>query len=114
MNRLGPPLFSSPNLLINPVRRPSGLIGVGDPTALSSTSGALHAFNIPLISTSPDHAERLDRDDHVLTTAPDMAGQARVRHIKYIRIICQFTLKLKITTNRSHPGMTIIHLGNDA
>ena len=75
MNRLGL-LLSLPNLLINSVH--AGLIGVGDPTALSSTSGALHAFNIPLISTSPDHAERLDRDDHVLTTAPDMAGQARV------------------------------------
>ena len=58
-----------------------GLIGIGNPSALSSTSGALHAFNIPLISTSPEHAERLDRDDHVLTTAPDMAGQARVNYL---------------------------------
>ena len=55
-----------------------GMIGVGDPESLSQTSGALRAFNIPLISASPEHAEIMGKEDNVLTTAPDMSGQARV------------------------------------
>jgi len=60
----------------------SGMIGVGEPQLLSRTSGALRAFNIPLISASPEHAEAMGGriGDNVLTTAPDMSGQARVSH----------------------------------
>lgn len=59
-----------------------GMIGVGG-DSLPASSGALHAFNIPLISASPNHADSLLHDgstleDNVLTTAPDMSGQARV------------------------------------
>lgn len=58
-----------------------GMIGVGG-DSLPASSGALHAFNIPLISASPNHADSLLHDgstleDNVLTTAPDMSGQAR-------------------------------------
>ena len=55
-----------------------GMIGVGDSNSLEQTSGALHAFNIPMISASPEHAEKLGKEDNILTTAPDMSGQARV------------------------------------
>jgi hypothetical protein len=60
-----------------------GLIGMGDPSSLASTSGALRAFNVPLISASPEHAETLSKEDNVLTTAPDMSGQARVRQLLF-------------------------------
>lgn len=56
------------------------MIGIGEPNLLAQTSGALTAFNIPLISASSEHAESLGKEDNVLTTAPDMSGQARVRN----------------------------------
>ena len=55
-----------------------GMIGIGESKSLEQTSGALQAFNIPLISASPEHAETIGREDNILTTAPDMSGQARV------------------------------------
>jgi hypothetical protein len=29
------------------------MIGIGEPASLSETTGALHAFNIPLVSVAP-------------------------------------------------------------
>ena len=55
-----------------------GMIGIGEPATLTETTGALHAFNIPLISVTPH--PKGPSYSNVLTTAPDMAGQARVRH----------------------------------
>ena len=54
-----------------------GMIGIGEPATLTETTGALHAFNIPLISVTPHPTG--PSYSNVLTTAPDMAGQARVR-----------------------------------
>jgi hypothetical protein len=58
------------------------MIGIGEPASLSETTGALHAFNIPLVSVAPDPADQSlgAKYSNVLTTAPDMAGQARVGH----------------------------------
>ena len=53
-----------------------GMIGIGEPATLTETTGALHAFNIPLISVTPHPLG--PSYSNVLTTAPDMAGQARV------------------------------------
>ena len=53
-----------------------GMIGIGEPATLTETTGALHAFNIPLISVTPHPTG--PSYSNVLTTAPDMAGQARV------------------------------------
>ena len=61
-----------------------GMIGIGEPATLTETTGALHAFNIPLISVTPHPTG--PSYSNVLTTAPDMAGQARVRfqnHTKF-------------------------------
>ena len=55
-----------------------GMIGIGEPATLTETTGALHAFNIPLISVTPHPTG--PSYSNVLTTAPDMAGQARVRY----------------------------------
>ena len=55
------------------------MIGIGEPATLTETTGALHAFNVPLISVTP-HPTGPSYSD-VLTTAPDMAGQARVSEI---------------------------------
>ena len=52
------------------------MIGIGEPATLTETTGALHAFNIPLISVTPHPLG--PSYSNVLTTAPDMAGQARV------------------------------------
>jgi len=57
-----------------------GMIGIGEPASLTETTGALHAFNIPLVSVAPDPIDQSlgAKFSNVLTTAPDMAGQARV------------------------------------
>ncbi len=67
-----------------------GMIGIGAPTLLAQTSGALRAFDIPLISASPEHADSLvgRSADNVLTTAPDMSGQARVRTNESFHMSC--------------------------
>ena len=65
------------------------MIGVGEPAHLTETTGALHAFNIPLVSVVPPRTSSLlssaasgnqirSSYSNMLTTAPDMAGQARV------------------------------------
>ena len=60
------------------------MIGIGEPATLTETTGALHAFNIPLISVTPHPLG--PSYSNVLTTAPDMAGQARVSGIlKYLK-----------------------------
>ena len=69
----------------------SGMIGIGEPALLSETTGALHAFNIPLVSVVPQPLPQPTGPriggaggggggsyNNILTTAPDMAGQARV------------------------------------
>ena len=57
----------------------SGIIGIGHPAALSETTGALHAFRIPLMSVgSAARQPRLGKYDNILSTAPDIASQARV------------------------------------
>jgi len=63
-----------------------GMIGIGEPASLTETTGALHAFNIPFVSVAPDPADQSlgAKYSNVLTTAPDMAGQARVRHVMFI------------------------------
>lgn len=66
-------------MLTIPVSLSKGMIGIGEAKSLAQTSGALQAFSIPLISASPEHAENLGREDNILTTAPDLSGQARVR-----------------------------------
>ena len=46
---------------------------------LSETKGALHAFNIPLIAVG--HAEHGKKFDNILSTAPDVQGQAKVLNL---------------------------------
>ena len=60
------------------------MVGVGNPESLSQSTGALQAFNIPVISASPEHADTLETEENVLTTAPDMSGQARVSLIMVV------------------------------
>ena len=66
------------------------MIGIGEPAHLTETTGALHAFNIPLVSVVPPRGSASSSStttgqhssssySNMLTTAPDMAGQARVR-----------------------------------
>ena len=66
------------------------MIGIGEPAHLTETTGALHAFNIPLVSVVPPRGSASPSSttngqhssssySNMLTTAPDMAGQARVR-----------------------------------
>jgi hypothetical protein len=38
-----------------------GMIGIGEPASLSETTGALHAFNIPLVSVAPDPVDQVPR-----------------------------------------------------
>ena len=75
------------------------MIGIGEPALLSETTGALHAFNIPLVSVMPQPLPQTRPGvgsggtsyNNILTTAPDMAGQARVRE----RLIIKFQLHLR-------------------
>ena len=66
-----------------------GMIGIGEPAHLTETTGALHAFNIPMVSVVPPRTSSpltssssgnqiRSSYSNMLTTAPDMAGQARV------------------------------------
>ena len=72
------------------------MIGIGGPALLSETTGALHAFNIPLVSVVPPTTSSLrvppghgghgrSSYSNMLTTAPDMAGQARVSVVKILK-----------------------------
>ena len=55
----------------------SGVIGIGSPVDKSETRGALHAFNIPLIAVG--HKNYGKHYDNILSTAPDVQGQAKVK-----------------------------------
>ena len=49
---------------------------------MSETRGALHAFNIPLIAVG--HKSYARNYDNILSTAPDVQGQAEVSvHIAF-------------------------------
>ena len=74
------------------------MIGIGEPAHLTETTGALHAFNIPLVSVVPPRTSSLltssgsgnqirSSYSNMLTTAPDMAGQARVWQYLYKHVI---------------------------
>ena len=56
------------------------MIGIGKPVDMSETRGALHAFNIPLIAVGHRNldASTLRNYDNILSTAPDVQGQAEV------------------------------------
>ena len=55
----------------------SGVIGIGAPVELSETTGALHAFNIPLVAVG--HKYHGKKYDNILSTSPDVQGQAKVQ-----------------------------------
>ena len=56
-----------------------GIIGVGEPAMLSETTGALHAFRIPLMSVGNHGRQpKIGTYDNILSTAPDIANQAKV------------------------------------
>ena len=55
----------------------SGVIGIGAPVELSETTGALHAFNIPLVAVG--HKYHGKKYDNILSTSPDVQGQAKVK-----------------------------------
>ena len=75
------------------------MVLLGSPHALRETSGALYAFNVPVVAvTGRDESEdnhsakgatdevveMLGKYDNLLTTVPDRAGQIRVRAGKRI------------------------------
>ena len=59
----------------------AGLVAMGGPETLLSTSTALSAFQVPVVNVRPDFYSDLSlgRTSNVLTTAPDLGAQARVR-----------------------------------
>ena len=75
----------------------SGVIGIGKPVDMSETRGALHAFNIPLIAVGHDSGYTGARNyDNILSTAPDVQGQAEVNHtylLTYLRILSSKVLE---------------------
>lgn len=52
--------------------------GLSNSRLQQEIAGALHAFDIPMISVSPHADDSLGMFTNVLTTAPDMVGQAVV------------------------------------
>ena len=63
----------------------SGVIGIGPPVDMSETRGALHAFNIPLIAVGHNSGYVGQRNyDNILSTAPDVQGQAQVFFFYFI------------------------------
>lgn len=63
----------------SPKPRLIGLIGMGDPKSLLTASAALNAFHVPVVAVSPGFYSSVGGQHHqnILTTAPDLAGQAR-------------------------------------
>ncbi len=59
-----------------------GVVGIGPSGLQSETTGALHAFNIPLLVVGPDQPDDnlLNEYENILSTAPDMTSQARVSY----------------------------------
>ena len=58
----------------------AGLVAMGGPDTLLSSSTALSAFQVPVVNVRPDFYSdlRLGGNSNVLTTAPDLGAQARV------------------------------------
>ena len=58
----------------------AGLVAMGGPETLLSSSTALSAFQVPVINVKPDFYSDLGLGgtSNVLTTAPDLGAQARV------------------------------------
>ena len=79
----------------------SGIIGVGEPAMLSETTGALHAFRIPLMSVgNRGRQPKIGTYDNILSTAPDIADQAKVIQISiYISYHNRSIIGLHISTN---------------
>ena len=77
----------------------TGVIGIGAPVELSETTGALHAFNIPLIAVG--HKYHGKKYDNILSTSPDVQGQAKVSFIKncYDRFLIGFCIVLNMSSN---------------
>ena len=58
------------------------MIGIGEPKSLREASAALNAFHVPVVSVSPGIYSTMGHNsENTLTTAPDMAGQARVSQV---------------------------------
>ena len=92
------------------------MIGIGEPAHLTETTGALHAFNIPLVSVVPPRTSSLltssgsgnqirSSYSNMLTTAPDMAGQARVWQYLYKHVSTVITF---IDCKRNYHGKEFI------
>ena len=65
-----------------------GMIGIGEPNSLREASAALSAFHVPVVSVSPGvYSSSLPSSANTLTTAPDMAGQARVSRMQYYVVL---------------------------
>ena len=58
----------------------SGLIGIGKPESLLPVSAALKAFHLPVIAVSPGYYHQMNGHSraNILTTVPDLVGQAKV------------------------------------
>jgi len=65
----------------NPHHKPRliGLIGMVEPPALLTASAALNAFHVPVVAVTPGFYASVGgrHRQNILTTAPDLAGQAR-------------------------------------
>ena len=85
-----------------------GMIGIGEPATLTETTGALHAFNIPLISVTPHPTG--PSYSNVLTTAPDMAGQARVRFQNLLNKHQEKNMTASLIPNKVHLGPSFLFL----
>ena len=53
-----------------------------DPSVLLTASAALNAFHVPVIAVSPNFYTSVGgrSRENILTTAPELAGQARCHH----------------------------------
>ena len=68
---------------------------------LSETTGALHAFRIPLMSVgNRGRQPKIGTYDNILSTAPDIADQAKVTQISfYISYDHRSIIGLQMSTN---------------
>ena len=79
----------------------AGIIGVGEPAMLSETTGALHAFRVPLMSVgNRGRQPKIGTYDNILSTAPDIANQAKVKSILFLSQLdpCDYTVPLFVFT----------------
>ena len=72
-------------MYFRPLCNVAGLIGMGDPKSLLTASAALNAFHVPVVAVSPGFYHGVGGAHHqnILTTAPALAGQARVAGISH-------------------------------